>query len=96
MTTWKCRKCKYVYDPAVGDPDGGILPGTPFEQIPDTWQCPICGAKKSDFFVLTSPPPKAPRAGAQPAMSTSTSAAASVPVPAAGYTVGSLKGKPQR
>ncbi|MBR6206503.1 MAG: rubredoxin [Oscillospiraceae bacterium] len=41
--------CGYVYDPAVGDPDGGIAPGTAFEDIPDTWVCPVCGLSKADF-----------------------------------------------
>ena len=44
-----CEVCGYVYDRAVGDPDGGIAAGTPFESIPDDWVCPICGVGKSDF-----------------------------------------------
>ena len=43
---YKCLVCGYIYDPAKGDPDGGIKPGTPFEAIPDSWACPICGAIK--------------------------------------------------
>jgi flavin reductase (DIM6/NTAB) family NADH-FMN oxidoreductase RutF/rubredoxin len=46
---WECTVCGYVYDPAVGDPDGGIKPGTAFEDIPDDWTCPVCGASKSEF-----------------------------------------------
>ena len=46
---WMCRACGHVYDPAEGDPDSGIPPGTPFEDLPDTWMCPVCGARKSDF-----------------------------------------------
>jgi rubredoxin len=46
---YRCTICGYVYDPAIGDPDGGIAPGTPFEQIPDDWVCPVCGASKEDF-----------------------------------------------
>ncbi len=46
---YKCTVCGYVYDPELGDPDGGIKPGTPFEEIPDDWVCPVCGAAKSDF-----------------------------------------------
>lgn len=46
---YKCKVCGYVYDPALGDPDGGIKPDTPFEEIPDTWVCPICGASKDQF-----------------------------------------------
>ncbi len=41
--------CGYVYDPAKGDPDNGIAPGTAFEDIPDTWSCPECGAGKDEF-----------------------------------------------
>ena len=44
-----CQMCGYVYDPQVGDPEGGIQPGTPFEDIPENWVCPLCGASKSDF-----------------------------------------------
>lgn len=44
-----CNVCGYVYDPAVGDPDGGVAPGTPFEDIPDDWVCPVCGAGKNEF-----------------------------------------------
>jgi len=44
-----CSICGYVYDPAKGDPDGGIVPGTKFEDIPDFWVCPVCGADKSKF-----------------------------------------------
>jgi len=46
---YRCVLCNYIYDPLVGDPDGGIQPGTPFEKIPDNWVCPICGADKSQF-----------------------------------------------
>jgi flavin reductase (DIM6/NTAB) family NADH-FMN oxidoreductase RutF/rubredoxin len=44
-----CTVCGYVYDPAKGDPDGGIAPGTKFEDIPDSWVCPVCGAAKTEF-----------------------------------------------
>lgn len=46
---YRCIICSHVYNPAEGDPDGGIAPGTPFEDIPDTWVCPDCGATKADF-----------------------------------------------
>jgi rubredoxin len=46
---WVCSSCGFIYDPDEGDPDGGIAPGTPFEQIPDGWFCPVCGARKADF-----------------------------------------------
>ena len=46
---WICDSCGFIYDPADGDPDGGIPPGTAFDDIPDTWFCPVCGARKRDF-----------------------------------------------
>lgn len=49
MARYRCTVCGYVYDPELGDPDGGVEPGTPFEQIPDDWVCPICGAAKNEF-----------------------------------------------
>jgi rubredoxin len=49
MQKYACNVCGYVYDPAVGDPDGGIAAGTPFESIPEDWVCPTCGLGKSDF-----------------------------------------------
>ncbi len=49
MVKYKCLVCGWVYDPELGDPDGGIKPGTPFEEIPDDWVCPVCGATKSEF-----------------------------------------------
>jgi len=44
-----CSLCGYVYDPEKGDPDSGIAPGTPFENIPDGWVCPVCGAERDKF-----------------------------------------------
>ncbi len=44
-----CSVCGYIYDPDKGDPDSGIAPGTTFEDIPDSWTCPICGAEKDKF-----------------------------------------------
>ncbi len=49
MAKYKCTVCGYVYDPELGDPDGNIKPGTPFEGLPDDWVCPVCGASKSEF-----------------------------------------------
>ncbi|MDD1767802.1 MAG: rubredoxin [Methanomassiliicoccales archaeon] len=46
---WKCTLCDYVYDPAVGDETSGIAPGTVFEDLPDNWVCPTCGAEKDMF-----------------------------------------------
>ena len=49
MDKYLCTVCGYIYDPAVGDPDNGVKPGTPFEQIPESWVCPVCGASKEVF-----------------------------------------------
>jgi rubredoxin/flavin reductase (DIM6/NTAB) family NADH-FMN oxidoreductase RutF len=49
MAKYECKVCGYIYDPELGDPDGNIKPGTPFEQIPDDWVCPVCGAAKDQF-----------------------------------------------
>ena len=49
MAKYECTVCGYIYDPEQGDPDGNIAPGTPFEDLPNDWQCPVCGAPKSDF-----------------------------------------------
>ena len=49
MQKYKCAGCDYVYDPVAGDPDSGVAPGTAFEDVPDSWLCPICGLTKEDF-----------------------------------------------
>jgi rubredoxin len=49
MQKYVCDLCGWVYDPAKGDPDNGVQPGTAFEDIPDDWVCPECGADKSEF-----------------------------------------------
>ncbi len=49
---YQCLVCDHIYDPAEGDPDGGIAPGTAFVDIPDDWVCPVCGAEKSDFVMI--------------------------------------------
>lgn len=49
MTRYVCKLCGYVYDPAEGDPDSGIKPGTAWEDVPPEWTCPLCGASKDDF-----------------------------------------------
>ncbi len=49
MKSYACELCDYVYDPAKGDPDNGVPPGTAFEDLPESWLCPICGAEKSEF-----------------------------------------------
>jgi len=52
---WICKFCSMIYNPAVGDPDSGIAPGTPFEAIPEDWTCPICGARKASFVPYHPP-----------------------------------------
>ena len=52
MKKWKCTVCGHIYDPAQGDPEGGVQPGTPFEKVPDSWTCPECGAPKSAYKPL--------------------------------------------
>jgi rubredoxin len=47
--SYECGICGYIYNPAVGDAQGGIAPGTSFEDLPDDWECPVCGAPKSEF-----------------------------------------------
>lgn len=49
MEKWICTVCGYVYDPEKGDPDNGVAPGTPFEDLPDDWVCPECGVGKDMF-----------------------------------------------
>ena len=49
MEKYVCDVCGYVYDPAVGDPDNGVQPGTAFEAIPEDWVCPLCGVAKDMF-----------------------------------------------
>jgi flavin reductase (DIM6/NTAB) family NADH-FMN oxidoreductase RutF/rubredoxin len=52
MDKYECQVCGWIYDPAVGDPDGGVAPGVSFESLPDSWRCPVCGADKSQFKKL--------------------------------------------
>ena len=49
MKKYKCLMCGYIYDPAVGDPESDIEPGTAFEDLPDDWVCPDCGVGKDEF-----------------------------------------------
>ncbi len=46
MTMWKCNTCGWIYDPAQGDPENGVVPGTAFEDLQDLWVCPICRSGK--------------------------------------------------
>ncbi|OHB95435.1 MAG: rubredoxin [Planctomycetes bacterium RIFCSPHIGHO2_12_42_15] len=52
MSKWECRVCGYIYDPAKGDPDNGVNAGTTFENLPEDWVCPSCGANKDLFDKL--------------------------------------------
>jgi rubredoxin len=49
MSSYECEICGYIYDPSMGDEDAGIAPGTKFEDLPEDWECPICGAPKEEF-----------------------------------------------
>jgi len=52
LRKWQCFFCGFIYDEAQGLPDEGIAPGTRWEDIPDSWICPSCGAAKSDFGMI--------------------------------------------
>ena len=49
MDRYLCKVCGHIYDPAKGDEDSGIAPGTPFEDLPEDWVCPVCDVDKSGF-----------------------------------------------
>jgi rubredoxin len=49
MDKYECTACGYIYDPAKGDPDNGVPKGTPFDQLPDDWVCPVCSVGKDEF-----------------------------------------------
>lgn len=49
MKTYVCPICGYIYDEEAGDPENGIAPGTPWEDLPEDWACPLCGVAKSEF-----------------------------------------------
>jgi len=49
MSRYVCTVCGYIYDPAKGDVESGIAPGTSFENLPEDWVCPECGAGKDQF-----------------------------------------------
>jgi rubredoxin len=53
MQKYECTVCGYIYDPEIGDPDNGFPPGTAFEDLPDDWLCPDCGAEKDWFEPYT-------------------------------------------
>jgi rubredoxin len=50
--TWQCMLCSFVYDEAAGWPEEGLPPGTRWEDVPATWSCPDCSARKSDFEMI--------------------------------------------
>ena len=52
MEKWECQACGYIYDPEKGDPDNGVAPGTPFEELPEDWVLPQCGVAKEFFQKL--------------------------------------------
>lgn len=47
--SYECRSCGYVYEPSKGDNNRSIPPGTPFEELPPDWRCPVCGVRTSQF-----------------------------------------------
>lgn len=49
MKKYECTVCGYIYDPAEGDPDNGVAPGTAWEDVAEDWVCPLCGAGKDVF-----------------------------------------------
>jgi len=49
---WQCFFCAFIYDEAVGDPEHGVVPGTAWEDVPEDWCCPDCGAGKGDFAMF--------------------------------------------
>jgi rubredoxin len=49
LEKWECTICGFVYDSEAGDPEHGIERGTPFEKLPESWTCPVCGASKDEF-----------------------------------------------
>ncbi|MGH4118218.1 rubredoxin [Clostridium sp.] len=52
MDKYVCIVCGYIYDPAEGDPDAGIVAGTKFKDIPEEWVCPLCGVPKTEFEIV--------------------------------------------
>lgn len=49
---WMCVVCGWIYDEEMGDPDSGLAPGTPWDEVPESWVCPDCGAGKEDFEMV--------------------------------------------
>ncbi len=53
MDKYICRVCANIYIPEIGDPEDGVSPGTPFEQVPDEWTCPVCASGKDKYEFLS-------------------------------------------
>ena len=51
MDVYTCEVCGYDYNPETGDPENGVAAGTPWDQVPEDWLCPVCGAGKEAFEV---------------------------------------------
>ncbi len=49
MKKYICLPCGYIYDPAIGDPEEGVEPGTAFQDLPEDWVCPVCGEETDQF-----------------------------------------------
>ncbi len=49
MDNYVCQVCGYVYEPAEGDPDNDVPAGTPWDEVPEDWVCPLCGVGKDQF-----------------------------------------------
>lgn len=52
MAKYQCTVCGYVYDEDEGDPENNVLPGTKWDDLPEGWECPVCGAGKEDFELV--------------------------------------------
>ncbi|MFP6838802.1 MAG: rubredoxin [Pseudohongiellaceae bacterium] len=52
MRKWQCLICSFIYEEELGLPEDGIAPGTGWDEIPDDWMCPDCGAGKEDFEMV--------------------------------------------
>lgn len=53
MDKYICKICATVYDPNLGDPEGNVAPGTPFENLPKEWSCPVCGSTQDKFEIIS-------------------------------------------
>lgn len=52
MKTYMCIVCGFVYDETAGLPGDGIAAGTPWKDVPESWECPDCGVSKADFELV--------------------------------------------